>query len=231
MRDDHMYYRRINDRLEIAGNSTETPDQQKLVDYLFLCFAYELKKDRAEAVFQEPVWSDKKTTFSILINHAGGVSHDYCCSCIEAIGGSWNRECGVLTNACFESEAERDEAKNRFFDLLDQAKERLVLLFDRTPQEYFFMETSPVIKKIGSTPNNHYVELHADIHDAVDMLCMDETLQPWADYERIRDYYENSVNEDGEAEVRMVFYRVRKQKKFVRYLNNLGVKEEEKTMT
>lgn len=50
-------------------------------------------------------------------------------------------------------------------------------------------------------------------------------MQPWADYERIRDYYEISVEDDGTAEIRVVFYRLRKQKKFVRYLKNLGLED------
>ena len=193
-----------------------------MLHYLFLCFAYELKKDNAEALFQEAGWSDKDTTFSILMNYAGGVSHDYCCSCIAALGGSWDRECGVLTNACFNSEAERDKGKTIFFELLDQAKERLARFVDRTPQEHFFIGTKPVIREIASTDNNHFMVIRTHVQDAVDMLCLEETLQPWTDYERIRDYFEITLD-DERAEVRMVFYRIRTQKKFVRYLNKLGI--------
>ena len=67
--------------------------------------------------------------------------------------------------------------------------------------------------------------IQTDVLDAVDRICAEETMQPWADYERIRDYYEISVEDDGTDEIRVVFYRLRKQKKFVRYLKKMELQE------
>ena len=82
---------------------------------------------------------------------------------------------------------------------------------------------NPVIKNVTSTNSKHYVALQADIHDAVDLFCLKETLDPWADYERIKDYHEITVGDDGKADIQMVFYRIRTRKKFLRYLKELGV--------
>jgi len=223
LRDEHLYYRSIMDRLEQTGKSIPAPDHDTLLAYLFLCYASALKNDRAGAKIQEPAWSDPATTFSIVMNNAGAVTHDYCCSCIEALGGTWERECGPVTNACLKSTVERNEVKNNFLSRLKRAQQKLKNLKGKTPQEYYFLKTSPVIREVASTASNHFVVILVEIQNAIDLLSVDEAFQPWADYERIRDYYTISLTDTGTGEIRIVFYRIRKQKMFVRYLQNLGL--------
>ncbi len=223
MRKEHMCYRLINDRLNKAGKTTPTPEHDKLLAYLFFCLAYGLQQDRDRIKYQDAQWSDPDTTFSMVLYHSGGETHDYCCSCIETLGGSWRRECGPVTTVYTKSQTERDELKSSFISLLNHAQEQLSGFYDKSPQEYFFLKTNPIIKEVFSTDNNHIVALTADIQDAVDKLCIEETMQKWADYERIRDYFEIVVEADSAAQIRVVFYRIRKQRKLVRYLKNLGL--------
>jgi hypothetical protein len=218
------YYKQIDARLESAGGSTSAPDQDKLLDYLFFCLAYELKQDRDSVIFKEPEWTNAETSFSIVMYRSGHVAHDYCSSCIKALGAICRWECGPVKTACMQSKEERDEVKNKFESRLQNAQKQLAVLNGRTPQEYFFLKAHPVVLETASTDNNHFVILQADIRDAVDLLCVEETLTPWADYDRIRDYFEITVDDNSRAEIKVVLYRIRKQKKFIRYLKNLEKK-------
>ncbi len=222
LRDKDICYRTVKNRLGTAEELSASSEQDKLLAYLFLCFVYLLRRNRANVAVEDAVWSDPETTFSIVIYHADGETHDHCCACIEALGAEWVRESGTTTAVSCESGTERDAVKNKFMILLNEARKRLARLRNRTPQEYFFLNTTPVIREIASTDNKHFVVLQADIQDAVDMLCVEETLQPWADYKRIRDYFEISGNDNGMAAIKMIFYRIRRQKEFIRYLQNLG---------
>jgi hypothetical protein len=223
MGDEQMIYRPIHNRLQAAEKLTACSEQDKLLAYLFLCLAHALQRDRDRILYQDGQWSDPDTTFSMVLYRSGGETHDYCCSCIEALGGEWQRECGPVTTAYTESRAERDALKSGFISLLAQAEQRLSRIKGITPQEYFFLQTNPVIEAITSTDHNHFVVLRADVQDNVDMLCLTEALEPWADYERIRDHFEIIVQDDGMAEIRVIFYRLNKQRKFVRYLKKMGV--------
>ncbi len=200
---------------DTVGEHFEHPDKGKLLYYLFLCLVYELKNDNAEAILQEPVWSDPETTFSILLNYAGAVSHDYCCSCIEALDGKWRRECGTTTTAYMNSKVERDEVKNRFLALLDNAQRRLAGFYDRSPQEHYFLKTNPVLLGIDETPNNHFLFLRADIADGLDSSICNDLL---GDCE-----FDES---DGKATtIKVSCYRKKWRSQLVRYLKNLGVRE------
>lgn len=210
---DGLYYKMLDYRLKTAGNST--PGQDKLLDYLFLCLAYELKQDKDKIIYQEPVWSDPETTFSIVM-YRSGVTHECCCLCIETLGGSWQRECGPVTTAYSKSQEECDELKSRFISLLDNAQERLAGLNDKNPQEYFFLKTNPKIIRIEETPNNHFVFLKADIVDELDRhVC-----------EAVLGNCEISVIPDDEpSEIKLVCDRKKWRDQLVRYLKNLGLED------
>ena len=220
-----MYYRMVNDRLETAGKSASAPDQDKLIEYLFFCLAYVLKESRETIQYGTSQYGDPETSFSIVMLNIDHVGYDYATECFRVLGIEPLRECGPVMSVEFETAGENDKFKEHFKSLLDRAEKELMLLNDKTPQEYFFLKTCPVIKEVASTDSKHFVVLQADVQDAVDRLCVEETMQPWTDYERIRDYYEISVEDDGTAEIRVVFYRLRKQKKFVRYLKKLELQD------
>lgn len=226
-----MVYQLVTKRLSSTGKSLVGPDEkkavfhEKLLNYLFLCFAYELKQDREELIYQEPVWSDPETTFSIVMYRSGFESFDYCCECIKALGGRFERECGPVTTVYTESQQERNRLKQDFLRLLAAAEKQLAGLNGVTPREFHAIKTHPVITEVSSTNNLHFIMLHAEILNSVDRLVWDELLKPWRDDNRIRDYYEIECFADGTAEIKMVFYRLRKQKKFFRYLINLGVQQ------
>lgn len=226
-----MVYQLVTVRLSSAEKLLVGPDEkkavyhEKLLAYLFLCFAYELKQDREELIYQEPVWSDPETTFSIVMYRSGFESFDYCCECIKALGGRYERECGPVTTVYAESQQERNRLKQDFLRLLAAAEKQLSELNGVTPQELHALKTHPVITEVSSTDNLHFIVLHAEILNSVDRLVWDEFLKPWRDDKRRRDYHEIECFADGTAEIRMKFYRLRKQKKVFRYLINLGVQQ------
>jgi len=87
------------------------------------------------------------------------------------------------------------------------------------------LQLHPTIKKVASTNSNHFVVLQSEIKDDVDLISVKDVMKPWIDSERIRDHNEITFERDGVAEIRVVFYRIRTQKKFIRYLKESGIKE------
>ncbi len=206
-------------------NGYKLNNHDKLLKYLFLCFAYEMNKDRDRVIFQDPVWSDPETTFSIVMNRSRPVAFDYCCLCIDALGGDYKRECGPVTTIYTESQDQRDKIKTNFQSLFHNAQKRLGDLDDKTPQEFYLLQLHPTIKKIASNDSNHFVVLRAYTKDAVDLIVVHDVMKPWIDFERVREHYKISFEGGSVAEIKVIFYRIRTQKKFIRHLKQLGVKE------
>ncbi len=196
----------------------------KLQEYLFLNLAYLLEESGAKIQFGNPQYGDAALGFAITMFRVGAKCYEYAIRCLQSLGEDPVRECGVTTSVTFYTPEENLEFRMRFKSLLDEAQKRLPSLNGKTPQEFYMLQLKPLITEIVSTDNKHCVALQADIHDAVDLLCLEETFEPWTDCERIRDYQEITIDDDGKADVHMVFYRIRTRKKFILYLKELGVK-------
>ena len=184
-----------------------------------------MKKDRDRVIYQKPVRSDPESTFSIVINRSSTVSFDYCRLCINALGGENRRECGPVTTVYAKSQAQRDEIKTIFKSFLHDAQKRLGDLNTKTPQEFYMLQLQPTILEVDSTDSNHFVVIQFEIKDDIDLISVKDVMRPWINSERIRDHNGITFKGNGIADVRVVFYRIRTQKKFIHYLNKLGLRE------
>ena len=199
--------------------------QNKLTRYLFLNLAYILEQKRAVIKYENPNFGDANLGFAITMFRIDHEAYDYADQCFRILGKDPVRECGVTISVTFYTPEENIEFRMRFKSLLDEAQKRLPALNGKTPQEFYMLQLKPLITEIVSTDSKHCVALQADINDAVDLLGLEETFEPWTDCERIRDYHEITIDDDGKADVQMVFYRIRTRKKFILYLKGLGVEE------
>jgi len=198
-------------------------DQEKLLQYLFLNLAYLLRESREVIKYENPQYGDPALGFAITVFRINNKFYDYADQCFRLMGKITVRECGITMSVSFDTSKENDSFRENFKLRMRQAEERLPALNGKTPQEFYLLHFNPVIKNVTSTNSKHYVALQADIHDAVELHCLREALDPWADYKRIKDYHEITVDDNCNADIQMVFYRIRTRKKFLRYLKELNV--------
>jgi len=225
------YYQQIGNRLQEAGQHITLSDdnhaqyQAKLIQYLFLNLAHQLKVDHEIIRYGNPHDDQNDNIFIIILNRSGHITFDYCAECISVLGSIADFGSGVTITVTFDTSEKKDAFKKAFITALAEAEEQLESAGDKTPQEYFILKSNPTVKEIFSTASNHIVVLNAEIRDAIDFLSWKEVLGPWKDNDRIRDFYEIRVQMNEPSEIRLIFYKKSKREQFLRYLKKIGLNE------
>ena len=224
------FYQEIENRLQDCGQYVNQSDgnldqqQAKLIQYLFLNLVHIVRNSDDIIRYGQSQYHSADTSFTMVLYRIAHVGFDYANYGFHALGcPNAHNEAGPTISLQFSSQKERDAFKAKLMNVLEEAENQLNLLNDRTPQESYILKTNPVIVDTFSTNNEHIVLMNAKISDAVDFLALKECCEPWADNDRIRDYYEITVHPDKPAKIKLVFYRRRKRDKFLRYMKNLGV--------
>lgn len=226
------YYQEIENRLQDCAqyvtqmnDDNQTQHHEKLLQYLFLNLVHIVRNSDDIIRYGTPQFSSAETGFTMVLHRIAHEGFDYVIYGFHALGppASTSREAGPTISLQFSSQKEKDAFKQSLLKVIENAEQQLDLLRERTPQEFYILKTNPVIVDTYSTQNEHIVLLNAKISDAVDFLSWKEILEPWADNDRIRDYYEITVHHDKPSEIKLIFYMRRKRDKFLKYLNNLGV--------
>ena len=197
----------------------------KLVRFFFLNMAYLLRESNETIQYGTTQYGDPEKGFSITMLKVDHSAYDYATECFMLLGGDPKRECGPTIASSFESVEDCEDFKSNFMSLLEDANDRLKKMLNLTPQEYSILKTAPTIQKAFSTDSKHYTVLSAMFSDISDMMIWENFLRPWNDTERVRDYSEVDADGDGTAEIIMTCYKLRKQKKFIKYLRGLGIGE------
>jgi len=200
-------------------------NDNRLIEYLFICLAHILRESNQKIQYGTTQYGNPHTGFSITMFHIDHDGYYYAEKCFDILGKASLRECGPTMSVCFNTPEETNAFKNRFMAYMEQAEERLSELNGNAPQEFYALKANPKISEIISTQSNHIVLLKANFHDAIDELAFCEMMKPWTDIESIRDYFEIEDCDDGNAEIRVVFYKLKNQKRFIRYLATLGIGE------
>lgn len=228
------FYQEIENRLHDCGQyvnqsiANHALQQAKLIQYLFLNLVHIVRNSDDIIRYGTPQYSSAETGFTMVLYRIAHEGYDYCVYGFHVLGcRNIHRECGPTISVQFDSSEEKEAFRAKLMNVLEEAEGQLNLLGDRTPQESYILKTNPVIVDTYSTQNEHIVVLNAIISDAVDFLAWKEILKPWADNDRIRDYYEITVHPDKPSEIKLIFYRIRKRDKFLRYMSKLSKNDSE----
>lgn len=143
-------------------------DEEKLLQYLFLNLAFLLDRYKQTIHYGAPYNTGVETGMAVTMFYIDNRAYEYAAECLTVMGKPPCRECGVTSSVTFETTEETDAFRNEFKSRVEQAKEQLAELDGKTPQEYFFLKTNPIIKDIKNTENNHFIYLQANIIDDLD---------------------------------------------------------------
>lgn len=231
------FYQEIENRLQDCGQYVNQSDgnldqlHEKLIKYLFLNLVHIVRNSDDIIRYGTPQYSSAETGFTMVLYRVAHEGYDYANYGFHALGcRNSHNECGPTISLQFDSSEEKEAFKQSLLKVLEEAEGQLNLLGDRTPQESYILKTNPVIVDTYSTQNEHITVLNTDIKDAVDFLAWKEILEPWADNDRLRDYYEIEIHPDKPDEIKLVFYRRRKRDKFLRYLSKLNNKDSDEQL-
>ena len=195
--------------------------QHQLAKYLFLHLAYLLKKYDEQIHYGHPQYNSAQTGFTIFIFRVSFETYTFCTRCLESLDCKLTiRECGTTIAALSNTPEENIAFKNQFMLLLDEAEKQLVLIGGKTPQEYYALQTNPVITDIYNTDHEHFVVLEANV-DPFSRLIWGEL-----GFGKIIENCGMAVDgEDGHEKILVRFYKKRTRDRFLRYLRGLGVVE------
>jgi len=196
--------------------------RSRLLQYLFLNLAYLLKQYREQIHYGTPQYNSADTAgFTIFIFRVSFETYTYAIRCFEALGCKRIiRECGTTIAVLSQTPEENLALKTQFTTLLDEAEENLVLIGGKTPQEYYALQTRPVIMDVYNTHHKHFVVLQAEF-DAFSRFIWGEA--GWGKI--IEDDGICSAIDCGREKILVSFHKRRPRDRFVRYLKGIGVED------